>query len=80
MYRLLQLISDDLAIDDTFYVLGRALDAERIELDPFLKVCEPWRIKLIAVQLTRTLAREQFLKRATVKKIESILQTIESTT
>ncbi|KAK9460966.1 UEV domain-containing protein [Lipomyces oligophaga] len=51
-----ELAADDLAINDTIYVLGKALDRERISLDIFLKH-------------TRTLAREQFLKRALVKKI-----------
>ncbi|KAK9473244.1 UEV-domain-containing protein [Dipodascopsis tothii] len=54
--QLYELVADDLAIDDTIYVLGKALDRERVRLDVFLKH-------------TRTLAREQFLKRALVKKI-----------
>ncbi|KAK7203773.1 UEV domain-containing protein [Myxozyma melibiosi] len=51
-----ELAADDLAIGDTIYVLGKALDRERIGLDEFLKHA-------------RTLAREQFLKRALVRKI-----------
>ncbi|KAK9248783.1 UEV domain-containing protein [Lipomyces tetrasporus] len=54
--QLYELTADDLAIEDTIYVLGKALDRERISLDIFLKH-------------TRTLAREQFMKRALVRKI-----------
>ncbi|KAK9361643.1 UEV domain-containing protein [Lipomyces starkeyi] len=54
--QLYELTADDLAIEDTIYVLGKALDRERISLDDFLKHA-------------RTLAREQFMKRALVRKI-----------
>lgn len=54
--QLYELTADDLAIEDTIYVLGKALDRERVGLDVFLKH-------------VRTLAREQFLKRALVRKI-----------
>ncbi|KAK9375725.1 UEV domain-containing protein [Lipomyces chichibuensis] len=54
--QLYELTADDLAIEDTIYVLGKALDRERISLDDFLKH-------------VRTLAREQFMKRALVRKI-----------
>ncbi|KAK6513335.1 hypothetical protein TWF281_004966 [Arthrobotrys megalospora] len=54
--QLYELVTDDMAIEDTIYVLGKALDKERITLDVFLKH-------------TRALAREQFTKRALVKKI-----------
>ncbi|KAF3933166.1 hypothetical protein ABW19_dt0208091 [Dactylella cylindrospora] len=54
--QLYELVTDDMAIEDTIYVLGKALDKERISLDVFLKH-------------TRALAREQFMKRALVKKI-----------
>lgn len=56
--QLYDLVAEDHAIEDTVYVLGRALDKDRIQLDPFLKH-------------TRTLAREQFLKKALVKKISN---------
>jgi hypothetical protein len=36
--RLIDLVADDNAIEDTIFHLGRALDAERIDLDRFLKV------------------------------------------
>jgi len=54
--QLYELVTDDMAIEDTIYVLGKALDKERVSLEVFLKH-------------TRALAREQFLKRALVKKI-----------
>ncbi|KAK9458383.1 UEV domain-containing protein [Dipodascopsis uninucleata] len=53
------LMADDLAIEDTIYILGKALDRERIGVEVFLKH-------------TRTLAREQFMKRALVGKIASL--------
>ncbi|EPS45236.1 hypothetical protein H072_772 [Dactylellina haptotyla CBS 200.50] len=36
--QLYELVTDDMAIEDTIYVLGKALDKERITLDVFLKV------------------------------------------
>ncbi|KAF3912575.1 hypothetical protein ABW21_db0204074 [Orbilia brochopaga] len=36
--QLYELVTDDMAIEDTIYVLGKALDKERITLDIFLKV------------------------------------------
>ncbi|KAA8916246.1 hypothetical protein TRICI_001598 [Trichomonascus ciferrii] len=56
--QLYQLVAEDHAIDDTMYILGKSLDKDRVQLDPFLKH-------------TRTLAREQFLKRALINKISS---------
>jgi hypothetical protein len=37
--QLYDLVAEDMAIEDTIYVLGKALDRERIGLDVFLKVC-----------------------------------------
>ncbi|KAI5793130.1 tumor susceptibility protein [Geopyxis carbonaria] len=54
--QLYDLVTEDMAIEDTIYVLGKALDREKIPLEVFLKH-------------VRNLAREQFLKRALVKKI-----------
>lgn len=54
--QLVDLVAEDNAIEDTLYHLGRALNAERIDLDRFLKQ-------------TRVLAREQFMKRALAMKI-----------
>lgn len=39
-------MTDDMAIEDTIYVLGKALDKERITLDVFLKVITPPRTSL----------------------------------
>ena len=38
MDRLIDLVAEDNAIEDTIYHLARALDAERIDLNTFLKV------------------------------------------
>ena len=54
--QLVDLVAEDNAIEDTLYHLGRALNAERIDLEKFLKQ-------------TRMLAREQFMKRALAMKI-----------
>lgn len=54
--QLVDLVAEDNAIEDTLYHLGRALNAERIGLETFLKQ-------------TRLLAREQFMKRALAMKI-----------
>ncbi|KAI9263185.1 UEV domain-containing protein [Phascolomyces articulosus] len=54
--QLFDLVADDNAIVDTIYYLGKALNTERIDLVTFMKC-------------TRTLAREQFMKRALMKKI-----------
>jgi Vps23 core domain len=55
-YRLLNLVADDLAVEETMEILAKALDHERITLDAFLKE-------------TRKLAREQFLTKALIQKI-----------
>ncbi|SAM06417.1 hypothetical protein [Absidia glauca] len=54
--QLFDLVADDNAIVDTIYYLGKALTTECIDLPTFMKC-------------TRKLAREQFMKRALVKKI-----------
>ncbi|KAI8879563.1 UEV-domain-containing protein [Backusella circina FSU 941] len=56
LYRMFELVADDNAISDTVYFLAKALNSERIDLATFMK-------------LTRMLSREQFMKRALVKKI-----------
>jgi len=58
--QLYDLVTEDMAIEDTLYVLEKALDKERITLDVFLKHA-------------RTLAREQYLKKALVRKISEQL-------
>ncbi|WFC96965.1 suppressor protein stp22 of temperature-sensitive alpha-factor receptor and arginine permease [Malassezia brasiliensis] len=60
--RRLQLRAEDAALEDTMYQLGRALHAEQLSLDRFIKQ-------------TRMLAREQFLRRALAKKIDAGLST-----
>lgn len=54
--RLIDLVAEDNALSDTIYHLTRALDAERIDLDRYLKA-------------VRQLAREQYMKRALIEKI-----------
>ncbi|KAJ8657386.1 hypothetical protein O0I10_006941 [Lichtheimia ornata] len=65
--QLFDLVADDNAIVDTIYYLGKALNSERIDLVTFMK-------------LTRTLAREQFMKRALMKKIGDALKPPSSET
>ncbi|KAI9475969.1 MAG: UEV domain-containing protein [Benjaminiella poitrasii] len=54
--QLFELVADDNAISDTVYFLAKALNSERIDLVTFMKY-------------TRMLSREQFMKRALIKKI-----------
>ncbi|KAK7693592.1 hypothetical protein QCA50_003161 [Cerrena zonata] len=54
--QLINLVAEDNAIEDTIYHLHRALNAGRIDLERFLRA-------------TRTLAEEQFMKRALIEKI-----------
>ncbi|KAI7889167.1 Vps23 core domain-containing protein [Mucor mucedo] len=54
--QLYELVGDDNAISDTVYFLAKALNSERIDLATFMK-------------FTRMLSREQFMKRALIKKI-----------
>ena len=54
--QLYDLVSDELAIDDTVFVLSRAFEDGQIQLDVFLKHL-------------RLLTREQFLKRVHIAKI-----------
>jgi ESCRT-I complex subunit TSG101 len=41
MSRLIDLVAEDNAIEDTIYHMTRALDTERIDLDRYMKVCSP---------------------------------------
>lgn len=59
--QLYELVAEICAIDDTVYVLSKALDMGRISLDTFLKH-------------SRSLGREQFMKRALVHKISTKLE------
>lgn len=54
--RLIDLVAEDNAISDTIYHVTRALDAERLDIDRYLKA-------------VRGLAREQYMKRALVERI-----------
>lgn len=54
--QLINLVAEDNAIEDTIYHLHRALNAGRIDLERFLRT-------------TRSLAEEQFMKRALTEKI-----------
>jgi ESCRT-I complex subunit TSG101 len=54
--QLLYLVADDATIEDTLYYLDKALNTGRIGLDTYLKH-------------VRLLCREQFLLRATIKKV-----------
>ncbi|EMR09808.1 hypothetical protein PNEG_01989 [Pneumocystis murina B123] len=53
------LISDEKSIEDTIHVLVKMLEKERIDFDTFLKY-------------TRNLAREQFMKKALIRKIKKL--------
>ncbi|KAL0076313.1 Vps23 core domain-containing protein [Phycomyces blakesleeanus] len=54
--QMFDLVADDNAVVDTIYYLSKALNSECIDLATFMKC-------------TRSLAREQFMKRALLKKI-----------
>ncbi|WVF70517.1 hypothetical protein IAT40_005307 [Kwoniella sp. CBS 6097] len=56
--QLIDLVAEDNAIEDTIYHMTRALDAERVDLDRYLKSI-------------RSLAREQYMKRALIERILS---------
>ncbi|ORX36004.1 UEV domain-domain-containing protein [Kockovaella imperatae] len=54
--QLIDLVAEDNAIEDTIFHMTRALDAERIDIDRFVKS-------------VRSLAREQYMKRALIERI-----------
>ena len=56
--QLINLVAEDNAIEDTIYHLHRALNSGRIDLERFLRT-------------TRTMAEEQFIKRALIEKIQA---------
>lgn len=69
--RLIDLVAEDNAIEDTIYHMTRALDNERIDLDRYMKVNRPlidMRARL-TIQAIRQLAREQYMKRALIERI-----------
>ena len=74
--RLINLIADDNAIEDTIYHLHRALHVGRMDLERFLRaslqfylVIELFLKLFSGPQSTRILAEEQFMKRALIEKI-----------
>ena len=71
--QLYTLAAEERGIADALFVLGRALDKGRITVDVFVKVgyqdLTVTTGMLINKQQTRSLAREQFLKKALIKKI-----------
>ncbi|KDQ60859.1 hypothetical protein JAAARDRAFT_190995 [Jaapia argillacea MUCL 33604] len=56
--QLIDLVAEDNSIEDTIYHLHRALNTGRIDLERFLRA-------------TRTLAEEQFMKKALIEKIQT---------
>jgi ESCRT-I complex subunit TSG101 len=54
--QMFELVAEDAAVEDTMYVLTRALENGSIDLEGYLK-------------LYRSLCREQFMKVATCKRI-----------
>jgi ESCRT-I complex subunit TSG101 len=71
--QLYTLAAEERGIQETLFVLGRALDKGRVAPEVFIKVCLHYsgrrRTALTREQQTRSLAREQFLKKALIKKI-----------
>ncbi|KAM9941918.1 hypothetical protein ACTFIT_005286 [Dictyostelium discoideum] len=59
--QLLKLVSDDSTIEDLLYYLDKALHSNRISLEEYLKN-------------VRSLSRDQFIIRATVKKVQFIIR------
>lgn len=77
MSRLINLVAEDNAIEDTIYHLHRALNMGRIDLERFLRVIAfvvrhnvPF-THHSSCQTTRVLAEEQYMKRALIDKIQS---------
>jgi len=81
-------VAQDLAIDDTLYFLGKALDRERIDSTTYLKVGDHLCSKeksspnflffFSFLQVVRTLARDQFFKRALIARIREELHIVNS--
>lgn len=73
--RLIDLVAEDNAIEDTIYHMTRALDNERVDLDRFLKVRRGRAVSCLCVavwclyQAIRSLGREQYMKRALIERI-----------
>jgi len=77
---LFELVAEDSAIEDAIYYLGRALNSEKIDLNTYMKVTNAFQLFAMPDNLNsngsfdlkqniRTLAREQFTRRALIQKI-----------
>ena len=80
--QLYEVVAEERALEDTMFVLGRALDKGRLGLEGFLKVHIAFRNptvqELTIPKQSRSLAREQFLKKALVKKISKGMDLAET--
>jgi len=65
--QLLKLVSDDSTIEDLLYYLDKALHSNRITLEEYIKN-------------VRSLSRDQFMIKATVKKVQSVIRSSQSPT
>lgn len=89
--QLYKVVADERGIADAIFLLGKAVDKGRIGADVFVRVsvffftgvccvvgCERALIYVMGcLQQTRALAREQFLKKALIKKISKGMGLIE---
>ncbi|KAG0339963.1 hypothetical protein BG000_000972 [Podila horticola] len=62
--QLFELVAEEIAIEDTIYYLGKALSQDKVELNAYMKHL-------------RNLSREQFMKKALIKKVKAQLGHIE---
>ncbi|KAG0299482.1 hypothetical protein BGZ98_010020 [Dissophora globulifera] len=58
--QLFELVAEEIAIEDTIYYLGKALSQDKVELNAYMKHL-------------RNLSREQFMKKALIKKVKAQL-------
>ncbi|KAI1316369.1 hypothetical protein EDD11_010083 [Mortierella claussenii] len=56
--QLFELVAEEIAIEDTIYYLGKALSQDRVDLKAYMKHL-------------RNLSREQFMKKALIKKVKT---------
>ncbi|KAG0201642.1 hypothetical protein BGX28_005588 [Mortierella sp. GBA30] len=62
--QLFELVAEEIAIEDTIYYLGKALSQDKVELNAYMKHL-------------RNLSREQFMKKALIKKVKAQLGHVE---
>ncbi|KAG0004210.1 hypothetical protein BGZ79_009959 [Entomortierella chlamydospora] len=62
--QLFELVAEEIAIEDTIYYLGKALTQDKVELNAYMKHL-------------RNLSREQFMKKALIKKVKAQLGHVE---